>query len=70
MSMFLPHSVDGALVASVKSRGRVGRVGDIAVDGVCHLVTDDGELVHLHESLVLSVDALVSQETGSGDLPR
>jgi hypothetical protein len=37
---------------------------------VGHLVTEHGELVQLHQSLVLSVDALVSQETGSGDLPR
>lgn len=55
-------------MASVKGRGRVGRVGDVAVDGMGHLVTDDGELIHLHERLVLSVDALVSQKTGSGDL--
>jgi hypothetical protein len=65
---FLPHSVDSALVASVKSRGRVGRVGDVAVDRMGHLVTENGELVQLHQSLVLSVDALVSQETGGSDL--
>ncbi len=55
-------------MASVKSRGRVGRVGDVAVDRMGHLVTENGELVQLHQSLVLSVDALVSQETSGSDL--
>lgn len=57
-------------MTAVQSGSRVGRVGDIAVDRVGHLVTEDGELVQLHQSLVLSVDALVSQETSSGDLSR
>lgn len=64
----VPHSVDGALVARVESRGRVGRIGDVAVNGVCHLVAQDGEFVKLQTSLVFAVDALVSKETSSGDL--
>ena len=52
--------VNSALVASVKGRGRVGRVGDVAVDGVCHLVTEDRKLVHLEASLVDTIDTLVS----------
>ena len=55
-------------MAAVQSRGRIGRVGDIAVDGVGHLVTDNGELVHLHCGLVFAIDALVSQQTGGSDL--
>ena len=64
----LPHGIDSALVAAVQGRGRVGRVGDVSVDGVGHLVTDDGKLVHLHLGLVLAVDALVSEETSGGNL--
>lgn len=66
----LPHGVDSALVAAVESRGRIGRVGDVRVNGMGHLVTDDGELVHLHPGLVLAVDALVSEEASGGDLFR
>ena len=55
-------------MARVESRGRVGRVGDVAVDGVGHLVAQDRELVKLQTSLVFAIDALVSKETGSGDL--
>ena len=55
-------------MTSVQSRSRVGRVGDVAVNRVGHLVTEDGELVQLHQSLVLSVNALVSQETSGSDL--
>lgn len=57
-------------MAAVESRGRVGRVGNVRVERVGHLVTEDGELVHLKHRLVLAVDALVSQQTGSGDLTR
>jgi hypothetical protein len=35
---------------------------------VGHLVADDGEFVYLESGLVLSVDAAVSEQTGSGDL--
>lgn len=66
----VPHSVDGALVARVESRGRVGRIGDVAVNGVCHLVAQHGELVKLQTSLVFAIDALVSKKTSSGDLHR
>lgn len=62
------HGIDGALVAAVQGRCRVGRVGDVAVDGVGHLMTDNGKLVHLHGGLVLSVDALVSEQAGCSDL--
>lgn len=64
----VPHSVDSALVARVESRSRVGRIGDVAVNGVRHLVAQNREFVKLQTSLVFSVDALVSKETGSGDL--
>jgi hypothetical protein len=50
-------------VPSVEGCRGVGRVGDEAVDGVGHLVAENGKLVHGHGSLVLSVDALVSDQT-------
>lgn len=60
-------SVDRALVASVQSRRRVGRVGDEGVDRVGHLVAQDRELVHLHLRLVLSIDRLVTDQASSCD---
>lgn len=56
------QAVDRALVTSVESSGGVGRVGDETVNGVGHLVAENGELVHGHGSLVLSVDALMTDQ--------
>jgi hypothetical protein len=61
------QAVDGALVSSVEGRSRVGRISDEAVNRVGHLVTEDGELVHGHSGLVLSVDGLVSDQACGRD---
>lgn len=65
---YVPHGIDSALVTGVQGRGRVGRVGDVAINRVGHLVTKHRELIHLHASLVFSIDALVSEKTGGGNL--
>jgi hypothetical protein len=61
------QAVDGALMSSVESRSRVGRIGDEAVNGVRHLVAENREFVHGHGGLVLSVDALVSDQACGRD---
>lgn len=55
-------------MAAVESGSGVCRVGNVGVDGVGHLVADDGELVKLELGLVLPVDALVSEKTSGSDL--
>lgn len=64
------QAVDGTLVSGVEGSSRVGRIGNEAVNGVCHLMTEDGEFVHGHGGLVLSVDALVSDQAGGRDHVR
>jgi hypothetical protein len=61
------QAVDGALVSSVEGRSGVGRISDEAVNGVGHLMSEDRELVHGHGGLVLSVDALVSDQACGRD---
>lgn len=61
------QAVDSALVSSVERSSGVGRISDEAVNGVGHLVTEHGELVHGHGGLVLSIDALVSDQAGGRD---
>jgi hypothetical protein len=61
------QAVDGALVSSVEGRSRVGRISDEAVKGVGHLMSKNRELVHGHGGLVLSVNALVSDQAGGRD---
>lgn len=61
------QGVDGALVSSVECSSGVCRISDEAVNGVGHLVTEHGELVHGQSGLVLSVDALVSDQACSCD---
>ena len=61
------EGVDSGLVASVQSSCGVGRVGDERIHGVGHLVAQDRELVHLQLGLVLSIDALVCNQTSSSD---
>lgn len=50
-----------------ESRSRVGRVGDERVERVGHLRSVGRCLVHLKESLVFTVNRLVSKKTSSGD---
>lgn len=61
------EGVDSGFVASVQSSGGVGRVGDERVHGVGHLVAEYREFVHLQLGLVLSIDALVCNQTSSSD---
>ena len=62
------HGINSTLVSTIESRSRVSRVSDKAVNGMRHLMTEDRELIHLQQRLVFSVDGLVGEKTGSGDL--
>lgn len=61
------QAIDGALVSSVESCSGVGRIGDEAVNRVGHLMTKNREFVHCHGGLVLSIDALVSDQACGRD---
>ena len=62
MGTNLPHGIDSALVARVQGGSRVGRISDVAVDRVRHLVTDDGELVKLQLALVVALGVSVCRQ--------
>lgn len=54
-------------MASVESSSRVGRISDEAVNRVGHLVTEHGKFVHRHSGLILSVDALMTDQACGRD---
>lgn len=54
-------------MAGVKGSGGVGGIGNDRVQGMCHLMTQYRELVHLHFGLIFAVDGTMGNHTRSGD---
>lgn len=61
------QGIDGGLVTGVQSSRGIGRIRDERVNRVCHLMTQDWELVHLHLALVLSIDHFMCNQAARLD---